>query len=252
MIPVSLSLAVLCILNIWTIEYAAGCGEQYEKDGRCCDQCAPGQYMKDFCKENQQTICSPCEEGTYSQQFNLFDRCEKCRSCQHKYNEKCTATTNTNCSCNYGFLCSNNVCSECEENKCVTGETLKRTDSSLDTWLITYRYQCEPSCADDTYFDAKDNLCKKDGDGIDFIHLILGIGFVLLSLTLLVFLSHTCMKSRRDHRAYNHPMEVLAVSTNASDFHLSKEESGRELIMQDESKNSNSIGLLHLEEVGTC
>lgn len=41
-------------------------------------------------------------------------------------------------------------------------------------------------------------------------------------------------------------MEVLAVSTRASDFHLSKEESGFELIVQDESKNSNSLGFLHL------
>ncbi|KAM6947909.1 tumor necrosis factor receptor superfamily member 6-like [Lycodopsis pacificus] len=170
MVPLSLSLAVMCVLSVWTI--AAGCGDrQYLVDRICCDLCPPGTHRQSVCSK-QQSVCIPCEDGYYSDQYQLFDRCEECRSCQQDYAEKCTPTTNANCSCRSGFLCSNNICSKCEENKCVTGEKLKRTD--------------------------------------------------------------------------NNPTEVLAVSTNASDFHLSKEESGLELIVQDELKNSNSLGFLHL------
>ncbi|KAA8593353.1 hypothetical protein FQN60_009469 [Etheostoma spectabile] len=174
----SLSLAVIFVLSIWNLEHTSGCVDgQDEIDGQCCDLCSPGTYLKDYCTKHQQTVCSPCEEGYFSDRRNMFDRCEECRSCQQEYTVKCTLTTNANCSCRSGFLCSNNVCSECEENKCITGEKLKRTD--------------------------------------------------------------------------NTPTEILAVSTNASDFHLSKEESGYNLIMQDESKNSNSFALLHLEKVFT-
>ncbi|XP_074501284.1 tumor necrosis factor receptor superfamily member 5-like [Sebastes fasciatus] len=261
--PQRLSLAVICVLSIWTREYAADCGAgQEEVDGQCCDLCTPGEYMKELCAE-QQTVCSPCKEGFFSDQHNMIDRCEECRSCHHEYAEKCTSTTNANCSCRDGFLCSNNLCSKCEENKCVIGEKLQRAESKPVLGLIKYSYHCEPqpSCPHNTYFDVKEDICKtrRDAfhrDGIDPVHVILGIGFVLLSLTLFVFLSYACIKNLRKLKAdnmKNKPTEVLPVSTNASDFNLSKEESGLKLIMQDESKNSNSFGLLHLEEVDcTC
>ncbi|XP_054473686.1 tumor necrosis factor receptor superfamily member 5-like [Anoplopoma fimbria] len=252
MIPLSRYLALMCVLSIWTI--AAGCGDgQDEVNGRCCDLCHPGTYMKGFCSEKP-SVCIPCEEGHFSDKYNMFDRCHECRSCQQDYAKKCTTTTDAICSCRSGFLCSNNACSKCEENKCVTGEKPNRTDSRGVNRLIKYSYTCEPqpSCPDNSYFDVKADVCKTHREGIDSIHLILGIGFVLLSLTLLMFLSLACIKNFRKHKAYNTPMEVLAVPTKASDFHLSKEECGFELIVQDESKNSNSFGPLHLEEVGTC
>ncbi|XP_044072339.1 tumor necrosis factor receptor superfamily member 18 [Siniperca chuatsi] len=278
MIPLSLSLAVICVLSIWNIEYAAGCGNgQAEINGRCCDLCPPGEHMKEFCSEHQKTVCIPCEEGYYSNHYNIFDRCEKCQSCQQEYAQKCTPTTNANCACRSGFLCSNNICSNCEENKCVMGEKPKRTVSSSGKGFIKYSYQCEPSCTDNAYFDAKEDVCKPrtqcselrlaeqfpgnkthnavcvgyemHRNGGDFIHVFLGIGFVLLSLTLLVCLSYTCIKNLRKNKIYNNPIEIITGSTNTNDFHLSKEESGLGLIVQDESRNSNSFGLLHLEKV---
>lgn len=41
-----------------------------------------GEYAKDFCSEHNQTLCSPCEAGHYSDHYNIFDRCEECQSCQ--------------------------------------------------------------------------------------------------------------------------------------------------------------------------
>ncbi|XP_038553130.1 tumor necrosis factor receptor superfamily member 18 isoform X1 [Micropterus salmoides] len=274
MIPLSLSLAVICVLSFWTIEYAAGCGDQQTLiNGRCCNLCLPGTYMTAFCSEHQQTVCNTCEEGYYSSHPNVFDRCEECQSCQQGYTQKCMPTTNANCSCHFGFLCSNNLCSHCEENKCVTGEKLKRTVTSSSKGLIKYSYQCEPSCPDNAYFDVKEDVCKPRTQcsiekfpgnkshnavcfehethikGGDFISVLLGIGFVLLSLTLLVFLSHAFIKNLRKQNSHNNPIDIVTGFTSTNDFHLSKEESGLGLIMKDESMNRNSFCLLHLEKV---
>ncbi|XP_062301223.1 tumor necrosis factor receptor superfamily member 18 [Scomber scombrus] len=191
-----------------------------------------------------------------------------CDQCPPDYAEKCTATTNANCSCRSGFLCSNNMCSKCEENKCVTGE------KPLRTGLIEYSYQCKPACPEKEYYDAKMDICKPwsqcnvlglgekfpgnkthnsicfRNDG-GFLQVTLGIGFVLLSLTLLMLVSYTCMKVLRKHKAKDNPIDIVTVSTNTCDFHLSKEESGLQLFIQDESKDINSMAPLLLERVKT-
>lgn len=41
-----------------------------------------GKYMKDFCSDRQQTVCSACVEGYFSSQYDLIDRCDKCQSCE--------------------------------------------------------------------------------------------------------------------------------------------------------------------------
>ncbi|XP_041816578.1 tumor necrosis factor receptor superfamily member 18 [Chelmon rostratus] len=278
MIHLSLSLAVTCLLSIWIIEHAAGCGDrQTDINGQCCDLCPPGTHIKEFCSERRKTVCLTCAEGYYLNHYNFFDRCEKCRSCPQEYAENCTVIADAKCSCRSGFLCSNNACSSCEENKCVMGEKLKRTENSLGKGLIEYAYHCEPSCPDTAYFDVKENVCRpriqcsilglaerfpgnkthnalcgrdeSHGHAGGFIHVFLGIGFVLISFTLLVSLSYTCIKRLMKPKLNDHPIDKLAVSANTSDFHLSKEESGFQLIIQDETKNSDSLGKLHLEEV---
>ncbi|XP_068170823.1 tumor necrosis factor receptor superfamily member 5-like [Antennarius striatus] len=276
MIVVSPSLAALCVLSFWTIGYTAGCRDgQAEVDGRCCDPCPPGKYMKEFCSKNHQTICEPCEDGYYSSNYTMFDRCEKCHSCQQKYEEKCTLTTNSKCSCHSGFLCSNHICSKCEENKCVIGEKARTVVSSG----VEYSYLCEPLCPDSEYFDVKEEICKPraqcsllglveqfpgnktrnsicDGgerqnhDGV-ITHMILVMCFVLLCITLLVFLSRACRKNIRKRQPCNNPINVAAVSSSAPNFHLSKEESGLQLIIQVESKCSDSLDELDLEKVKT-
>ncbi|XP_070815922.1 tumor necrosis factor receptor superfamily member 18 [Chaetodon trifascialis] len=280
MIPQSLSLALTCALNIWIIEYAAGCGaRQTDINGRCCDLCPPGTYMKEFCSDHQQSVCHPCKAGTYLNQYSIFDRCKECRSCHQVYAEKCTLTADAKCSCRSGFLCSNNVCSRCEENKCVIGEKPKRTEKTMGKDLIEYSYECEPACPDTAYFDVNEDICRPriqcrmlglverfpgnkthnavcdrdetPGPAGDFIQVFLGIGFVLLSLTLLVLLSHACIRKLMKHKSYDNPTGMLAVAANTSDFHLSKEESGFQLIIQDESKDSDSLGQAQMEKVDT-
>ncbi|XP_026202609.1 tumor necrosis factor receptor superfamily member 18 [Anabas testudineus] len=267
MIPLKLSLAAICLLTFWTIGSGTSCGRnQVYMEEKCCDMCRPGEYMEGFCSNDHNTICKPCKEGYYSSEFGMFDRCEACKSCQQEYAEKCTVTTDAKCACHSGFLCSNKDCSICEENKCATWEKLKRTDiPSGET--TKYSYQCEPECPNNsTYFDVKDNICKpftqcsafgfterfrgnKTHDAIcgthgknggDWLYVTLGIGFVLLSVTLLVLLCYACLKSLRKHKA-----KINHTAVETSEFHLSKEESGQQIIAQDESKDSFS----HLGEV---
>ncbi|XP_023256817.1 tumor necrosis factor receptor superfamily member 5-like [Seriola lalandi dorsalis] len=210
------SLVVLYTLSIWTIGYAKDCGDQQVQiEQQCCDKCPPGKYVKEFCTEHKKTLCIPCNDGFFSNHYSIFDRCEECQSCQYGYAEKCTPITDAKCSCPPGFLCSNNVCSACEENKHVTQEKL--------------------------------NMTVVQGNGGGNIHVILGISFGLVSLSLLVFLCTPCIKSLRKFKANNYP--VLATSTNTDDFHLSKEESGAQFIIQDESKDSNTFGELHVGKV---
>ncbi|XP_071351355.1 tumor necrosis factor receptor superfamily member 18 isoform X2 [Trachinotus anak] len=267
MFPLKCLLVALYTLGTWATGYAKDCGDQQMYTGeRCCDMCPPGQYRKEFCTEHKKTLCSPCNEGDFSNQYTFFDRCEKCQTCPYEYAEKCTPTRDAKCSCPPGFLCSNNDCSACEENKFVTGEKLNTTDISVDGKLTKH-----PECPDNAYFDAKEKSCKPwtqcsafglaelfpgnrthnsicgvhamHSNGGDAIHVILGVSFVLISLSLLVFLSTACIKNQ----ANNNPN--LAVPTNTDDFHLSKEESGLQIIIQDESKDSKSFGELYMGKV---
>ncbi|XP_058488669.1 tumor necrosis factor receptor superfamily member 18 [Solea solea] len=269
------SLKCWLIIHVWSIwiAFARGCDEQQTRiNGWCCDLCPPGKYVKEFCTEHRKTICSPCENGSFSDHYSVFDTCKECQSCQQEYAEKCTPTSNARCSCDSGFLCSNNVCSACEENKCTAGEKLKRTETPIGAELLNYSYQCELVCPGPAYFDVKANNCKPwtqcnafglaelfpgnkthnsvcdvqaltHGRDRETSHVILGISFVVFSLAFLVsfFLSFTCVKNLRKHKANHYPM--LAVSTNNTDYHLSKEESGLQLIIQDESKDNNNIEL---------
>ncbi|XP_074524871.1 tumor necrosis factor receptor superfamily member 18 [Halichoeres trimaculatus] len=273
MIPLSSSLVLICVWTIWTSGYAADCGErQHKVNGRCCDLCPPGEKVKHFCSEHQQTVCVPCEKGSFSDQHHILGICEDCQSCQ-EYAQKCTLTTNAKCSRRPGFLCSNSVCSRCEENKCVQGEKVNRTAKTKSKGLIEYLYQCEPLCLDTEYFDAKVNICRprtqcslvglperfpgnKTHNSVceqerpeiagDSMYVLLGVGFILLSLTLLILLSYVCIKKFKKLKG-GKSTDFVPVSTKTSDFPLSKEESSLSFIIQDESKCSDGFCVSHTE-----
>ncbi|KAM3621973.1 uncharacterized protein V6R79_018484 [Siganus canaliculatus] len=245
----------------------------------------PSHYMQDFCSEDHQTVCSPCPKDNYSLDFNIFDRCEPCHSCQQEYTEKCSLTRNANCSCRIGFLCSNSICSKCEENKCVTGEKPIMSARSVSKELIEYSYRCEPRCPASEYFNATEEVCKprtqcrifglrerfpgnlshdavcngsikgpvstlkplteRHMTGGDLSHVILGIGFVLVSLSLLVLLIYLMRK----HKTSRRPVDIVTIPTNTSELHLSKEESGFQLIIQDESRSSIILSQIQMEKI---
>uniref|UniRef100_A0A3B5QN42 TNF receptor superfamily member 9 n=2 Tax=Xiphophorus maculatus TaxID=8083 RepID=A0A3B5QN42_XIPMA len=273
MIHLSFSRALLIVFSLssWTTAQKVNCGNyHYEKDGRCCKMCEPGTHMKDFCSETRETDCRVCPEGTYADNIHAFGSCKECPSCQQGFAENCTKTTKGSCQCRPGFLCSDKSCSLCEENKCSAGEEPKK----IDLGNGSYSYKCEFKCPGNNFFDAKEDTCKPwtpcgakglvekipgnkthdavcidpQGDGRDYAnaHWIMSIGFVFLSLALFLFMFYACSKNlrRKQRNSVASEISVQAVSSKTSDFHLSKEESGLKLIIQEEFKDCCSLNLL--------
>ncbi|XP_061922921.1 tumor necrosis factor receptor superfamily member 5-like [Entelurus aequoreus] len=248
MVSLHASIAALWILICrWTLEFAAGC-ETPEIDGRCCNLCPPGTHLKEFCTDTNQTVCSPCPSGFFSQQPNSFDRCTKCVLCQGDHQEQeetCSPIANAKCSCSPGFLCSNKVCSECQENKCAVGEKAVKKWSATDSML----YECKQACPDQEYFDVETNICiartqcSKKGlveqfpgnnthDSVCLDHgtyalcVTVGIACALLSLILLAILSIVCKKKyKAAEAAVDSPVKLPSLC----EYHLSQEESGMHL-----------------------
>ncbi|CAG5980199.1 unnamed protein product [Menidia menidia] len=262
----SMVLLLLHCLSLCTIGQTRDCGERKEVNGHCCDMCPPGTFLEEYCSEFHQTVCKPCPKGHYSDKYTFFPVCEECNHCPQGFSERCTSTTSGTCSCQSGFLCSNNLCSECEENRCKAWEKPTRTENLSGPNLTTYSYKCEPKCRGNEYFDVENDICKPRTECVatryeripgnetrdsvcydpetqrDFIYVTMCIGFVFLSLAVFIFVSYTCSKNLRKRTA-NQPVQVVPVNT--SSFHLSKEESGVQLMIQDEVKDSSCQ--LHLE-----
>ncbi|XP_060775205.1 tumor necrosis factor receptor superfamily member 18 [Neoarius graeffei] len=96
---------------------------QYEYKGRCCQICPSGEFPRQHCTENNQTVCEKCE---------------------NKHNH---------CFCNNN-LCENDDCSRCVTSpRCRRGEELRRLGS------FEFDYICKP-CLNQTYNDEEDKMCK--------------------------------------------------------------------------------------------
>lgn len=46
-----------------------------------------GEFLKELYTEQNGTVCSPCETGSYSSEYTMFGKCEKCLSCPQGKNE---------------------------------------------------------------------------------------------------------------------------------------------------------------------
>ncbi|XP_061146258.1 tumor necrosis factor receptor superfamily member 5 [Syngnathus typhle] len=165
MVSVHPSLAALFALCIWVVKYVAGsnCPEPLTAfiNGRCCKQCPPGQYLEDFCTETRETLCRPCSNNSFSEKYNVFNKCTPCQLCQEN-EEKCSPAAK--CLCRPGFLCSDDMCSECVKPSRHVGEEMEKTE--------------------------KDAFC-----------MILGIGYGILAVILLMILFHTCINVAKKNRA---------------------------------------------------
>ncbi|XP_056156819.1 tumor necrosis factor receptor superfamily member 26-like [Lampris incognitus] len=219
MVSLGLYLVVTCLICTCILGFAKDCSVQkFELNGLCCDYCPKGSYVTKLCSEDQPTLCSPCEDGYYSEQSNPLTSCVECDTCQHNYTEKCTKTTNAKCSCRSGFLCSDHVCSKCEERKCCkTGEVLVGSGT------------------------------QKGGDSTQ---LMIAAGFLISSLILFIYpTTYACTKVIRQHKAEKcSAANTSGVSPEICDCHLSKEESGCKLIYQDDA-NSIHVSQIVLEDL---
>ncbi|XP_035248350.1 tumor necrosis factor receptor superfamily member 10B-like [Anguilla anguilla] len=97
---------------------------QYAHDGRCCNNCEAGTYVKTPCeKASEVGVCAPCEPRTYTEHATGMDRCLTCTPCHRDQEEivPCTATQNAQCQCKRGSFCEMDkpceVCKKCAKCK---------------------------------------------------------------------------------------------------------------------------------------
>uniref|UniRef100_A0A8C5K6G2 Tumor necrosis factor receptor superfamily, member 1b n=1 Tax=Jaculus jaculus TaxID=51337 RepID=A0A8C5K6G2_JACJA len=75
----------------------------------CCAMCPPGQHVKRFCTKTSDTVCTDCEDGTYTQLWNSLFTClgcgSRCGPDQVKI-QGCTRQQNRVCVCKPGMYCA--------------------------------------------------------------------------------------------------------------------------------------------------
>ncbi|XP_069551752.1 tumor necrosis factor receptor superfamily member 5 [Brachyistius frenatus] len=130
------------------------------KDGRCCDRCPAGTYIKTECGATKPTDCVKCGHGFFTATKNHLLSCHVCKICSSSNNEKkvidCTDTNNAVCECMSGFYCINNNCDYCQRVAvCPLGKGVKfqatRTNNTV----------CAP-CEEGTFSNVTDfhSPCK--------------------------------------------------------------------------------------------
>uniref|UniRef100_U3IQD3 TNF receptor superfamily member 11b n=1 Tax=Anas platyrhynchos platyrhynchos TaxID=8840 RepID=U3IQD3_ANAPP len=67
-----------------------------------CDQCPPGSYVKQHCTATSPTVCAPCPDQYYAEDWNSNDECQYCSAvCKElQYvKQECTSTQDRVCEC---------------------------------------------------------------------------------------------------------------------------------------------------------
>ncbi|KAF7670121.1 hypothetical protein LDENG_00050080 [Lucifuga dentata] len=129
-------------------------GEYLSQDGRCCDRCPAGKYVRSDCGSNKKTECVECRRGLYTATKNQLYECLACTDC-HSNNKKrtvkqCAADEDTVCECVPGFYCSDARCEHCcLVTRCPVGEGVKVKATRMNDTI------CAP-CEEGTYSNVSD------------------------------------------------------------------------------------------------
>ncbi|XP_078507702.1 tumor necrosis factor receptor superfamily member 3-like [Lissotriton helveticus] len=108
----------------------------------CCARCPPGMYAAQECTSDVNTVCLPCREDTYTEQWNYIRNCISCPICDDvlglEVDISCSPTEKTKCKCKPGMFCgltSEAGCKHCDvHSKCPPGkEVAKPGTTSSDT-----------------------------------------------------------------------------------------------------------------------
>ncbi|PKK24109.1 tumor necrosis factor receptor superfamily, member 4 [Columba livia] len=123
---------VLFLLLAVVITYCLGlkCKEhQYPFGEKCCNDCAPGERMKDRCTATADTVCVPCQDQFFSSEHH-HSFCNSCTICQTWKGsvelKKCEKTSDRLCMCRAGYMPvaghkPGSVCTPCPEGSYSTG-----------------------------------------------------------------------------------------------------------------------------------
>lgn len=190
------------------------------QNGKCCDRCDAGQYVKAECDGTKGTECVECGRDFFTATKNHLKNCHRCKICSSSNNKKevkaCTAKDDTVCECLPGFYCINNHCEHClPVTTCSLGEGVKVQANGTNDTI------CAP-CEEGTFSNVTDHqsACQKHtrceeigrevktpgtpkadaicGDRIPPCHWMLPAGlWAGLVLTALVLLCLICWRRKR-------------------------------------------------------
>ncbi|GAA6078141.1 tumor necrosis factor receptor superfamily member 11B-like [Tachysurus ichikawai] len=71
-----------------------------------CDQCPPGSAVEHHCTSDSATVCSPCPERRFAEQWHWGESCQHCTPvCKERQivKRECNATHNRVCECVSGY-----------------------------------------------------------------------------------------------------------------------------------------------------
>ncbi|CAI9543377.1 unnamed protein product [Staurois parvus] len=133
---------------------------EYEKDGRCCSLCRPGQRLDKDCTESSESVCVDCKDGEYQDKWNQETDCLPHQYCGENLGfrkiSEGTREKNVDCVCQDGKHCSSQQCETCMSNKrCSPGHGVtQKADRYSDT-------ECVP-CLDGTFSNVTSDTepCK--------------------------------------------------------------------------------------------
>ncbi|XP_074970091.1 tumor necrosis factor receptor superfamily member 4 isoform X2 [Phalacrocorax aristotelis] len=124
---------VLFLLLAVTVSHCLGlkCKErQYPFGEKCCKDCAPGERMRNRCTATTDTVCLPCQNGYFSNEYH-HSFCKSCTICDTRKGsvevKKCEKTSDRICMCVAGYMPDvrhtlGSVCSPCPEGSYSIGQ----------------------------------------------------------------------------------------------------------------------------------
>ncbi|XP_052434085.1 tumor necrosis factor receptor superfamily member 1A [Carassius gibelio] len=96
--------------------------EYWNNKGFCCDKCHAGFKLKEECpKNNTRSLCVKCENGTFLETANHYDKCFSCRKCSKANSielSPCTFKRNRECGCKPTYYFNNLSPSDWECSRC--------------------------------------------------------------------------------------------------------------------------------------
>ncbi|XP_052574169.1 tumor necrosis factor receptor superfamily member 1B [Peromyscus californicus insignis] len=129
----------------------------------CCAACPPGQHVKHFCTKTSDTVCSDCEDGTYTKLWNRLSTCLSCGSrCGYDQvkTRACTKQQNRVCACKADMYCAlqtnTDSCRQCLRlSKCGPGFGVASTRSANGNVVCR---ACAPGTFSDT--TSSTDVCR--------------------------------------------------------------------------------------------
>ncbi|XP_072012365.1 tumor necrosis factor receptor superfamily member 25 isoform X2 [Engystomops pustulosus] len=189
-------------------------GTYYDKlVGRCCRKCPGGEHVEKPCATTgQDTVCTPCQVGTFLPDINYLTKCKRCTSCLPDIQVeavRCSATSNAVCVCVKGYyrLGEQDPCQAC--TKCHNRKIISNCSSTSDTkcgdclpGFYEEKSECHRCNQSDNLCETTNSscspVCERVVSAMPVPYILIG-ALLLLLLPCVGFLLHK-HKKKKKHR----------------------------------------------------